>query len=598
MPFMPWESCFVLTVVGLLVVGLARNWASPDALVVSGVFVIMLVATATGSPHLPSPAAAVAGFGNPAPLTVGVLFAVVAGLVHTGALERISNVLIGRPRSLLAAQARFVIPVWASSAFLNNTPIVAMFLPVVSELSRRTGISPSRLFIPLSYASILGGVCTLIGTSTNLVVNGLLISHGVLPEGLSMFDITWLGLPVAVVGLAFVLALGPWLLPDRRPALTDSDPREYMIERVVDPRGALVNRTIEEAGLRHLPGLYLTSIERAGRVIPAVGPDVVLLGGDHLTFAGVVESVVDLRKIQGLLATEEAGPAPGVGRRHLLVEAVVSDACPLIGSTIREGKFRTRYDASVVALARGAQRISGKLGDMVLLAGDTLLLEADPAFLAMHRRSREFFLVSPVDGSMTPRHERAPVALGILVAMIVVAGFGWLDMLTAAGIAAILMVAAGACTVSEARQSIDWSVLLVIGGALGLGHALNMSGAASTIAGGIVGLAGPRPWLVLLAVYLTTTFFTELITNNAAVALVFPIAVATAESLDASPMPFVMCIMIAGSASFATPIGYQTNLMVYGPGGYSFGDFLRIGVPLNLVVMVTAVALAPRIWPF
>jgi di/tricarboxylate transporter len=485
------------------------------------------------------------------------------------------------------------------SAFLNNTPIVAMFMPVVDDLCKKTGISPSKLFLPLSYAAIFGGICTLIGTSTNLVVNGLVISQAKMPS-LGMFDITWIGLPCALAGLTYLLVFNRWLLPDRKPPISFSDdPRRYTVEMIVQPSGPLVGQTIEQAGLRHLPGLYLAEIERDGQILPAVGPQERLYTGDRLVFAGIIESVVDLRKMRGLIpATNQMFKLDAPRTQRSLIEAVVSDRCPLIGKSIREGRFRTHYNAAVIAVARSGKRIDAKIGDVVLQAGDTLLLEAHAAFAEEQRNSADFFLVSRVENSSPPRHERAWVALLILLAMVVVVTVEWLDMLTAAMIAGGLMILTRCCTGPEAHRSIDWSVLIVIGAALGIGQTLETSGAAKTIAQNLIEFAGGNPRIVLLVVCFVTTLFTEVITNNAAAVLVFPIALSSAQSLGVNFMPFIMAIMIGASASFSTPIGYQTNLMVYGPGGYRFTDYLRIGIPLNLLIMAISVTLCPLIWPF
>jgi di/tricarboxylate transporter len=270
----------------------------------------------------------------------------------------------------------------------------------------------------------------------------------------------------------------------------------------------------------------------------------------------------------------------------------------LIGKSIREGRFRTHYNAAVIAAARSGKRINAKIGDVVLQSGDTLLLEAHASFAEEQRNSADFFLVSRVENSSPPRHERAWVALLLLLAMVIVVTFEWVDMLTAAMIAGGLMILTRCCTGPEARRSVDWSVLIVIGAALGIGQALEASGAAKTIAQSLIGLAGGNPWIVLLVVCFVTTLFTEMITNNAAAVLVFPIALSSAQSLGVNFMPFIMAIMIGASASFSTPIGYQTNLMVYGPGGYRFTDYLRIGIPLNLMIMAISVTLTPIIWPF
>jgi di/tricarboxylate transporter len=596
---MVWEAWFTLAVVVVLIVGLARAWAAPDLLLLAGLTVLMAVGAIAGTDKLPSPSDAVAGLGNSGLVTVGALFVVVAGLVQTGAMAMITQPILGRPQSVLAAQIRLMLPVSGLSAFLNNTPVVAMFMPVVDEICKKTRISPSKLFLPLAYAATFGGICTLIGTSTNLVVNGLLIANAK-TSGLQMFEIAWIGVPCALLGFGYLLLVSRWLLPDRQPAISLSDdPRQYTVEMIVQPGGPLVGQSVEGAGLRHLPGLYLLEIERGGEILAAVGPHERLGGGDRLMFVGILESVIDLQKIRGLaLATDQVFKLDSPRSQRCLVEAVVSDRCPLVGKTIREGRFRTLYNAAVVAAARSGKRIGGKIGDILLQPGDTLLLEAHAGFIEQQRNSSHFFLVSGVANSAPPRHERAWLALAVLVAMVAVVTAGWLDMLAAAMLAAGVMLLTHCCTAGEARQSIDWSVLLVIAASLGIGRAIESSGAADAVAKTIIGLAGGHPWLVLLGVYFVTTLFTEVITNNAAAVLVFPIALAAAESLGVNYMPFVIALMIGASAGFSTPIGYQTNLMVYGPGGYRFSDYLRVGIPLNVLFMAVTVGLAPLIWPF
>ncbi|WP_435104141.1 SLC13 family permease [Arhodomonas sp. AD133] len=596
---MTWEAWLTVAVVAGILYGLIRNVASPAALLFGGLAVLMTAASVTGTDSLITPQQAFAGFSNTGLITVGFLFVVVAGMVHTGALPLITEPLLGRPRRLITAQTRMLFPVAGLSAFLNNTPVVAMFLPVVDDLAKRTQLPASRLFMPLSYASIFGGMCTLIGTSTNLVIDGMVQSAGAAP-GIAMFDLAWVGLPAAILGLTYILLASSWLLPDHRPTLNiDQDPRRYTAEVIVEPGGPMVGRSIEQAGLRHLPGLFLAEIERDGQVLPAVAPSERLQGGDRLVFAGVVESVVDLHRMRGLQpATDQVHKLQGRRDQRCLVEAVVSNECPLVGRSIREGRFRSEYNAAVVAVARGGRRLTGKIGDIVLQAGDTLLLETHPSFLDRQRNARDFFLVSRVENSTPRRHERAGIALAILAAMVAAATSGVLSMLNAALLAAGAMVATGCATSNEARRSIDWSVLLVIGAALGVGQAMANSGAASTLAHGMVTLADGHPWLVLLAVFAVTSLFTELITNNAAAVLVFPVALSASDSLGVNPMPFIITLMIAASASFSSPLGYQTNLMVYGPGGYRFVDYLRFGLPLNFLTMAVTVTLAPLVWPF
>lgn len=581
-----------LAVTAAVGVALAVTRLAPDLVLVGGVTVLLALG-------ILSPREALAGLANEGVATVGALFIIAAALRETGAVAMVTDRVLGRPRRLAAAQARLMVPVTVVSAFLNNTPIVAVMLPAVRDWAKRLDLPASKLLLPLSYATILGGTCTLIGTSTNLVVYGLLRVRA--PEAhLGLFDIAWVGVPCAVAGLAYVLVASRWWLPDRRPVSSVfANPREYTVEMLVEPGSPLVGRTIEEAGLRHLPGAYLVEIEREGEVLPAVASTQRLRAGDRLVFTGVVESVVDLQKIRGLTpATDQIFKLNGSRAQRRLVEAVVSDSCPLVGRSIREGRFRSVYNAAVIAVARNGERLHGRIGDIVLRPGDVLLLEAHPAFVAQHRNLRDFFLVSLVRDSAPPRHDRVPVALAVLLGVVVAAGTGWLGMLPAAIIGAGLMILTRCLSTSSARQSVDWSVLVAIAASFGLGRALEATGAAAWVAGHLVGLGGGHPWLALASVYLTTMVFNAFVTNNAAAALMFPIAVAAAERLGVSLMPFVVAVMMAGSNDFATPFGYQTNLMVYGPGGYRAVDYLRFGGPLNLLVAAVTLALVPLRWPF
>jgi len=587
-----WEAWATVGVVGCVVGLLALTRISPDAVLMAALAALLVSGILT-------PQDALAGFAKEGMATVGILYVVVAGLRTTGGMAWIAQRLLGRPKSLVGAQGRIMGPVVGMSALLNNTPVVAMLIPAIAEWSKKLRLPVSKLMIPLSYAAILGGVCTLIGTSTNLVVNGLVISETDLPH-LGMFTIAWVGVPCAAVGILYVLALSRWLLPDRRPPIsTSDDPRKYTVEMLVEPGSPLVGRTIEQAGLRHLAQMYLMEIDRGGEVRAAVSPREVLQGGDRLVFVGVVDSVVELQRMRGLKpATEQVFKLDGPRSRRCLIEAVVSDTCPLVGNSIREGRFRSIYNAVVIAVARNGECIRSKIGEIVLRPGDTLLLEARPSFVERQRNARDFFLVSRVEDSTPPRFDRAWLALVILAAMVTVVTAGWVSMFQAALVAAGLMVLARCCSLSEARQNIDWSVLVVIAASFGLGRALQATGAAEAVASGLIGLAGGDPWVTLVVVYGITTLFTELITNNAAAVLVFPIALATATRLGVNFMPFVAAIMVAASASFATPLGYQTNLMVYGPGGYRFADYVRIGLPLNLLVGAVTVVVAPFVWPF
>lgn len=597
------EAVIVLGVVAAVLLALMLTRIAADAILVAAL-TLLLVVPVPANPGwklgVLDPGQAIGGFASTGLATVAVLFVVVSGLRETGGIDWISTRVLGRPKTLRAGMVRMTFPVAGMSAFLNNTPVVALMIPAVADWCKRTGLAPSKVMLPLSYAAILGGTCSLIGTSTNLVVAGMVIDQNTKLEPLGIFDITWIGVPCVLVGLAFLFLVGPKLLPNRgSPASVMSDPREYTLEMIVPEGSTLAGKTVEDAGLRNLPGCFLVEVEREGGVMAGMGPHTVLREGDRLVFAGVVEAIKDLQTLRGLTpATDQVFKLDSPRFRRRLFEAVVSRTSPAAGRTIREGRFRNTYDAVVIAVAREGERLKGKLGDIELKPGDTLLLEADPGFAERHRNSRDFLLVSALEDSAPRRHARAPLAVVFLAGMVTLAAIGVLEMLSAALLAAGLMVLTRCCTVTEARRSIDWSLLIVIGAALGIGEALRVSGASSGIANGILGLVGQHPWMVLLAIYVITSLATEAITNNAAVVLVFPIAVDAASRLDVSLMPYVIAIMVGGSASFATPLGYQTNLMVYGPGGYRFSDFLRIGIPMNVIIGITTVILTPLLFPF
>ena len=588
---MGWEAWFTLGLVALMLGLLVFSRLSAD-LVMVGTLVALLIS------GILTPEQSLGGLANEGMVTVGVLFVVVAGLKETGGIGLLAQRVLGRPRSIVQAQIRLMFPVAGLSAFINNTPIVAMLMPVVVEWAKKHQLSVSRLLIPLSYATVLGGLCTIVGTSTNVVVSGLLAKSTGKPLG--FFEPAWVGVPTALIGLFYLLAVGRWLLPERQPPLKQlEDPRQYTVEMLVAADSALIGKTIEEAGLRHLQGMYLMEIDREDGVLAAVSSQERLKAADRLVFVGIVESVVELHKIRGLVpATEQVFKLDAPRSTRSLIEAVVSDSCPLVGRSIREGRFRTAYNAAVVAVARNGQRLRQKVGDIVLRTGDTLLLEAHPAFVEQQRNSRDFYLVSRLEDSTPPRHERAWIALAILLAMIGAASFEILSMLNAAILAAGLMILTRCCGRLQAYRAIDWEVLVVIAASFGLGKALEVTGAAAHLASLLTGVAASYPWTALALIYAMTVVFTEVLSNNAAAVLVFPIAMATAAQLHVNYMPFVISLMMAASAAFATPIGYQTNMMIYGPGGYRFTDFTRIGLPLNLVAGVVTVSLAPLVWPF
>ena len=606
----------VLTLVFLL---LAFSHWSSDLILIGAVLLLLLGGVIDTKDALD-------GLSKPDLVAVALLYIVGAGMADTGAMAMLAERMLGKPKNSQDAVIRLMLPVAFCSAMMNNTPLVAMMIPVVADWAKKYNIPVSKLMMPLSFAAILGGVCTKIGTSTNLVVSGLMQDYvtklpadhahvGQLEPTLGFLDVTWVGVPVALAGILFLSLFNRWLLPDRRPVIDMGDAKEYTVDMLVPGDSPLINKTIEEAGLRHLPGVFLAEIARDERVIPAVSPQEVLRANDRLSFVGIVDSVVDLRKIRGLApATNQVEKIVTPTRDRLLVEAVVSNTSPLVGQTIRDGKFRSRYNAVVIAVARNGERIVKKIGDIELQPGDTLLIEAHPSFVEEQRRSKDFFLVSGIPDSNPPEHSRSWIALlimGALVTLMIVEQFKG-EISTSLGLAktlpipafvtlvmlaAGLMIATRCTTVTQARRSIDWETILAIAASFALGKALDKSGAAQALGVWMNNVSVGNDWLALAVVYFVTLIVTELITNNAAAALMFPLAMKTALIGGMNPMPFVIVVMIGASCGFATPIGYQTNLMVYGPGGYKFSDYLRVGIPLDLLVGIVTVIMTPLVYP-
>jgi di/tricarboxylate transporter len=591
-PYKAGVTCVTLLVVLLL---LMFSAVGADAVLLSGLLVLLVAGVIDTK-------TALEGFANEGMLTIAALFVVAAGVRQTGAMSQLAGRLLGHTQNVRLALLRLTLPVAAMSAFLNNTPIVAALLPAVTEWTRRHQQPASKFLIPLSYATILGGTVTVIGTSTNLVVTGLIEKHLRETPGLvrlGIFDIAAVGVPVALVGCLVLVLIVPMLLPDRRPVVSaEDDPRMYTSEFLVLPNTPIVGKTIEQAGLRHLPGAFLAELERGDTLLPAVEPTTVLQAEDRLVFVGPREAVVDLQRIAGLEPAPTQTSQLGKRGQRVLVEAVVSPNNPLRGRSIREGEFRANFHAVVIAVARDGERVGGRIGDIVLESGDVLLLECAPSWVENHRNRRDFYLVSEVADSTRFRHERAPVSLLILLGMVLAAASELTSMFIASVVAAAAMIVTGCVSGSDARRSVEWPVLLAIASAFGLGEGIRQAGVDHLLAESIVSLGATGPMTALVALYFATALLTELITNNAAAALMFPFALSLAARFGVSPMPFCVTVMFAASASFATPIGYQTNLMVYGPGGYRFADFLRAGIPLQIVVGVISCVLIPWVFPF
>lgn len=586
---MTWEAWFTAGTVIIVLVAMIRDLVPPWAAMAGGMTAVLVTGIVT-------PAEALAGFSNPAPITVAALFVLARGVEQTGLLAPVVGSVLGESTSTRRALARMVVPVAGVSAFLNNTPIVAMLAPQVERWADRRGLSPSRFLMPLSFAALLGGVVTVIGTSTNVVVAGLMVEAGMAPLG--FFEIGRLGLPMAAVGCLLLVALAPVLLPERRSARrhVEETARDFVVDMTVDPGGPLDGKRVADGGLRHLAGVFLAAVDRDGSLLGPASPDLVLRGGDRLRFVGRADTVVDLQTIAGLTPPAIDPSLDLSGTRYF--EAVIGWDSPLVGRTLKESRFRGVYRAAVLAVHRAGQRIDSKLGDVPLRVGDTLVLVAEPDFRDRWRDRADFLLVAELgDGAPRPGARRGLVAV-VLLLVVGVAGLGILPILEASLLGAAALVAGRVLTPSEALAAVDLDVILVIATAFGVGAAVESSGLASLAAGALTTLFAPWGATgLLLAVVLPTMVLTAAVTNNAAALFMFPVAVTTAEAAGLDPRGFVIAVAVAASVDFLTPIGYQTNTMVYGPGGYRFGDYPRLGAPLTLAGLVTTLAVVPRAWP-
>ncbi len=585
---MDFSFWFTLAILVLMTVVLLKEWLETELVLLSALFLLIIGKVVTVKE-------AFVGFSNEGMLTIGFLFIVAAGLNNSGLMGSIQTYLFGKRNhnGLRRKLARILFPVASISAFVNNTPVVALLIPALKSWTERLDLSPSKFFIPLSYAAILGGMCTLIGTSTNLIIYGLMEQHGI--QGMGMFEISKIGVPVAVGGLLFLIVFGAKLLPTRKESMLElkENTREFVVALKVTDKFKGIGQTIEEAGLRHLKGLFLFQIERNGQVIAPAKPDERIQLNDRLFFTGLPKTILELQKTPGLVVIQDAqlNLKQYDSSQIRPYEAVISNSSPLIGKNVRESNFRGKYDAVIIAIHRNGERIQKKIGDIVLRAGDTLLLLAGKDFMKKWYHSRDFLLISESDKVPSKPLKNQIIAVATLALMIVLFVFHLVPIIVAAGIAVMILLLTRTVTLQEARESVDFRVLIIIASAFGIAAAVNNSGVARFIAhyiiqaGSTFGTVG-----ILLGIFLITSGYANIITNNATAALVFPVVLAVTAEMQVDPRPFILTLAIAASSSFATPISYQTNIMVYGPGGYRFKDFLRIGLPMHVVVTTIAIA--------
>lgn len=590
---MTLEIGIVLIIVFSMLICLITEVSRPD-------FVVFLALSFLILSGVLSPSDALRGFSNEGMLTVALLFIIAGSVQQSGLLNQMINRAMGSGLKPQRSLLRMMIPISSLSAFLNNTPIVVMFTPIVKKWCKEHGLSPSKFLMPLSFAAIFGGTITLIGTSTNLLVHGLMLEHGL--SGFSMFTLALVSIPAGIIGILFMTSIGYKLLPSRKTSEESfsDDSKEYLGEVIVEANSPLVAKTITEAGFNDLSDLYLIEIIRNnGERIAPVSPYKKIRANDRLIFSGVISTIVELQNIKGLRV--ETGSNLKLedlqNGNASLVEAVVSHQSSLIHQSIKQSNFRSKFGAGVVAVHRNHERIKSKVGDIVFKPGDTLLLLANKDFLNRWSNSNDFYLTSPIAQPQVVSTNKSIIAIFTLVSMVLLASFNVLSMFKATMLAVIFLFLTKTVTFEGIKRLIQFNVLLLIACSIGIGIAIDQTGTAALLANYFIlmtkgiGIIG-----AVIVVYLLTTLFTEVITNNAAVVLMFPISLSIATQLGVDPMAFFVTIAIAASASFATPIGYQTNLIVYGPGGYRFSDYLKVGIPLNLLYLIVTITVVYFNW--
>ena len=538
------------------------------------------------------------GFSNPATLTVACMFVLGAGLQKTGATAVVGQLMVRFSRNHYAALVVIMVTVTIMSAFVNNTAAVAVFIPLVTILADRRRISASKLLIPLSYASQFGGVCTLIGTSTNLLVSSISEQAGF--GSFSMFEFTRMGLILFVAGVAYFLVFGRWLLPDRqrRELAATYHLGDYVTELRVRGNSPLVGKSVLESKLGEDHDITVLRVLDAGEegwapLRRVIQPDDVLLVHCSLPDLIRLRGTMGLRIDADFTLRDESLQTEDLR----LVQALVAPGSALIGSTLKDRDFRNRYKALVLAMRRKGETINDKLSSVKLNMGDSLLVQAHEASIRDLRRSSDFIVLDEVPG--TALRDKAPLVIGILLAVVGLAAFDVLPILVAALLGCVALVMTRVLRPEEVYQAINWQVIFLLAGVLPLGIAMHTSGAAGFMAEHAVGWVGDLgPVAVLAAIYLLAALMTETMSNAAAAVLLAPIAISTAEQIGVDPRPLLMAITFAASTGFSTPVGYQTNTMIYVPGGYRYTDFLRAGMPLNIVFCILSVIFIPRLWAF
>ncbi|MBL4752276.1 MAG: SLC13 family permease [Flavobacteriales bacterium] len=574
------EIVIVLLVILFLLVALYLEWLWPPVIF----FISVAVLTVS---QIITPKEALGGFANEQVAVIVILLILSEIVRHSSLVDKLFDAIFKGATSVNGFLLRMMTYVSISSAFFNNTPLVAMMMPYVHNWSNKNGVSPSRLLIPLSYAAILGGCMTLVGTSTNLIVNGMAIESGL--EGLNVFDFIYVGAPMLVIGFLYLLFFGKKLLPDSKDVVEEfvQSAREYLLEAKVDMNSPLVGKSITEAKLRHLEGLFLVEILRGDKLITPVSPYEVLQAGDGLIFTGVTSAIGELEKPSMGLSLPKSSKIKDIKD---VIELVISHNSRLIGSKIQDSDFRGKYDGSILAVHRNREKLSGKIGDIEMRAGDVLLVLIGSEFYKRVAEVQAFYVISKKQKTSDIEPWKLAIMVGGIIGAVILQAVGAVPLFYSLFSLLGVVLVMDMIPFTIIRKGFDFNLVILLAFGLAFGKAMINSGAADYLAEGILTLAKPLGFTGLIGgIFLITNILSSYITNKAAVAILFPISVTIANTMGYDVQPFILVVCYGAAASFITPIGYQTNLMVYGPGGYTFKDFFRIGLPLTLLYMIVCV---------
>lgn len=583
---MNFEFWYTLVLFVLLTLFLIREIFPPE-ITIFGALILLLVG------EIISIDEAFSGFSNEGMLTIGFLFIIAGAIRATGIIDNLINNLLGSKQSSLKnSLIKLLIPFSFLSSFLNNTPLVAISIPAIKKWTAQNNHSISKFLIPISYVTILGGMCTLVGTSTNLIVHGLMIESG--NAGFSFFELSYIGIPLTIAGILYITFFSQRILPNKKSAIKQlsEHTREYVIELKVDNEYSGIGKTIEDAGLRHLAGLFLFQIERNNNIISPAEPNEILLEEDRLFFTGLPETILELQKTPGLSLLKDShfDLKNYDSDKILTYEVVISHSSPLLNVKVKDSNFRKKYNAVIIAIHRNGERIKKKIGEITLSVGDTLLLLSDSSFKNRWYNSKEFYLVSKIRGVESKPKWQAYFSMSIFCLLLVLAIVKAIPLVTAVGAAALVLIVSSGSPKEKIISFVDWKVLVIIASSFGIAKAVSNSGVGEYFANVLINFGSNFGLIGLItAMYLITAVYTNFITNNTAAVLLFPIALSLSSQLNYDLHVFAIAIAVGASSSFATPISYQTNLMVYGPGGYKYTDFMKFGIPLQLIVFLITI---------